>query len=82
MFFYKNGGTNSVWVQGSGTNSNLIWKAKMQPAKMCYNFLTKFRTFGYSDADIEKWTFTTFACSGAKFKFCNLGQFNEIPTLS
>ena len=48
---------------------------------MRYNFSTTIGTFGYSDADIEKWTFTTFACSGAKFKFCNLGHFNEIPTV-
>ena len=55
----------------------MIWNAKIP-----YNFWTKFRNLGHSDADVEKWTFTTFACSGATFKFCNLGQFNEIPTFS
>ena len=33
---------------------------------MLYIFSTKNRNLGLSDADIEKWTFTTFACSGAK----------------
>ena len=52
----------------------MIWKAKM-----LYISSTENRNLGHSDADIEKWTLTTFACSGATFKFCNLGHFNEIP---
>ena len=52
----------------------MIWKAKVP-----YIFSTKNNNLGHGDADIEKWTLTTFACSGATFKFCNLGHFNEIP---
>ena len=73
--FYENWGTNSFWVQGSG-NLNLFWNDLEGKTA----FFDKNRNLGHSDADIEKWTLTTFACSGATFKFCNLGHFNEIPT--
>ena len=75
--FYENWETHSFWVQGSSGsgNLNLFWNDLEGKTA----FFDKNRNLGHSDADIEKWTLTTFACSGATFKFCNLGHFNEIP---